>query len=141
MLISTGSITVNTFLVQRVGTQGRWRWHDAVSYTAVFAFKEVTSVLGWTEGQTQRHQVGDPQRLWGMRDKEPLGGLPDNLGSQWPPDTEQWVPNLEGAADLGTLTGSPILHPLDLRWRLEAEWGHLTPRRQRCGLSSACRWE
>ena len=95
MLMSTGSMTVNTFLVRRAGTQGRWRV-ALMQYLTLpcLPSKEVTSVLGGgggdggTGGKTQRQrhpQVGDPQRLWGASQG-------DNLGSQWPPDTKQWSP-------------------------------------------------
>lgn len=122
MLMSTGSMTVNTFLVRRAGTQGRWRV-ALMQYLTLpcLPSKEVTSVLG--EGGAGRKvrprdtQVGDPQRLWGMRDRRQSGGPPRKTiwslsGPQIP---SSGVPNLEGAADLGTLRDSPtILHPARL---------------------------
>ena len=47
MLMSTGSMTVNTFLVRRAGTQGRWRV-ALMQYLTLpcLPTKEVTSVLG-----------------------------------------------------------------------------------------------
>ena len=47
VLLSTGSITVNTFLVRRAGTQGRWRV-ALMQYLTLpcLPSKEVTSVLG-----------------------------------------------------------------------------------------------
>lgn len=78
MLISTGSITVNTFLARRAGTQGRCRV-ALMQYRTLpcLPSNEVTRVLGmegrgFRDRDTETHRLGIPKDLEGLRDTETL---------------------------------------------------------------------
>lgn len=94
VLMSTGSITVNTFLARRAGTQGRCRV-ALMQYRTLpcLPSNEVTRVLQGGRkvlqgAEKQRHAGGGcSQRLRRMRDRDTEGAV---LGSRGPPETEQW---------------------------------------------------
>lgn len=139
VLMSTGSITVNTFLALRAGTQGRCRV-ALMQYLTLpcLPSNDVTSVLGWKEGasgwrHTETSRLGIPKDLGGLKDRDTPEGLPvENLGGQKSPDTEQWSPKPGGALPQSST-------PDDLLRQLEAEWELMAPSRQHGGLSSVCR--
>lgn len=91
-------------------------------------------------GEIHRLPGGRFPKTYGDERHEALLGTPPRetiLRLGGPQIPSSGVPNLEGAADLGTPLQSST--PFDLRWQLEAEWELMASRRQRCDPSGVCR--